>query len=91
MAPSASKQKRLEAKAAKSGKTASSKSSAAGSAAATPMTSLSANGSVENLADAAAQMKKLNLATDRSAVSILACYGCPPFHARRSHLLSAQA
>lgn len=33
------------------------------------MTSLSANGSTEDLVDAAEQMKKLNLATDRSAVS----------------------
>lgn len=35
----------------------------------TPLTSLSANGSTEDLLDAQEQMKKLNLATDRSAVS----------------------
>ena len=74
MAPSASKQKRLAEKAAKNlekGKTGSTKSTPAPSTAggSTPLTSLSANGSTENLADAAEQMKKLNLATDRSAVS----------------------
>jgi ATP-binding cassette subfamily F protein 2 len=67
MAPSASKQKRLAEKAAKGGKSA--KSTPAGSVASTPMTSLSANASDEALADAQAQMKKLNMATDRSAVS----------------------
>jgi ATP-binding cassette subfamily F protein 2 len=35
------------------------------------MTNLSANASVEALADAQAEMKKLNLATDRSAVSTI--------------------
>ena len=35
------------------------------------MTSLSANGSVEDLADAQEQMRKLNLATDRSANGVL--------------------
>ena len=34
----------------------------------TPLTSLSANGSEENLADAHEEMKRLNMATDRSAV-----------------------
>ena len=77
MAPSASKQKRLAEKAAKNanananaGKSSSPKStpdpSTNGNSA--PMTSLSANGSLENLADAHDEMKKLNLATDRSAV-----------------------
>lgn len=68
MAPSASKQKRLAEKAAKGGGK-SAKSTPAGSVASTPMTSLSANASDEALADAQAQMKKLNMATDRSAVS----------------------
>jgi ATP-binding cassette subfamily F protein 2 len=74
MAPSASKQKRLAEKAAKgsasTGKTGSSTPAASTNGNSTPMTSLSANGSEENLADAAAEMKKLNLATDRSAVSL---------------------
>lgn len=74
MPPSASKQKRLAEKAAKksvSGKTTPSTSVAGGS---TPLTSLSANGSTEDLVDAAEQMRKLNLATDRSAVSpVSAC------------------
>ncbi|WVQ84186.1 hypothetical protein IAT38_006337 [Cryptococcus sp. DSM 104549] len=72
MAPSASKQKRLEQKAAKDaskGKTGSSKtSSVAGGS--TPMTSLSANASSDEL-DAAGEMKKLSLATDRSASGVL--------------------
>jgi len=73
MAPSASKQKRLAEKAMKNaekGLTGSSKSTPAGSVAggSTPMTSLSANASDEALADAQAEMKRLNLATDRSAV-----------------------
>ena len=73
MAPSASKQKRLADKAMKNaekGLTGSSKSTPAGSVAggSTPMTSLSANASDEALADAQAEMKRLNLATDRSAV-----------------------
>lgn len=68
MAPSASKQKRLAEKAAKGGKSA--KGTPAGSVGtSTPMTSLSANASDEAIADAQAQMKKLNMATDRSAVS----------------------
>jgi hypothetical protein len=72
MAPSASKQKRLAEKAAKSsastGKNTPASTINGGS---TPMTSLSANGSEENLADAQAEMRKLNLATDRSAVSLV--------------------
>jgi ATP-binding cassette subfamily F protein 2 len=71
MAPSASKQKRLAEKAAKASAKGSSVSTPAPSSTggSTPMTSLSANGSQENLADAQEQMRKLNLATDRSAVS----------------------
>lgn len=68
---SASKEKRLAAKAAKKGgsKAGSAKSTPAPSTAAgTP--SISANGSFADLNDAQAQMRKLNLATDRSAVSI---------------------
>lgn len=73
MAPSASKSKRLAEKAAKaaekgsksSGTTPGTSTTGAG----TPMTSVSANGSQEDLADAHAQMARLNLATDRSAVS----------------------
>lgn len=61
MAPSASKQKRLAEKAAKASKAGSSKSSVTG--ASTPLTSVS-----DDPTDAAEQMKKLNLATDRSAV-----------------------
>ncbi|KAK8846859.1 hypothetical protein IAR55_005948 [Kwoniella newhampshirensis] len=70
MAPSASKQKRLAEKAAKnSGKNTPSASSVTGGS--TPLTSLSANGSSTDLVDAAEQMKKLNLATDRSANGVL--------------------
>lgn len=66
MPPSASKQKRLEAKAAK--KVGSSKSTPAPSTAGdTP--SISANGSFTDIQDAQAQMRKLAVATDRSAVS----------------------
>ncbi|KAL7418566.1 ABC transporter ATP-binding protein arb1 [Cryptotrichosporon argae] len=78
MAPSASKQKRLAEKAAKAatggGKDASSKSGKSTPAASTtdtPLTSLSANGSTEDLVDAQTAMKKLNLATDRSANGVL--------------------
>lgn len=76
MAPSASKQKRLAEKAAKNsekGLSGSSKSTpgASTNGTSTPMTNLSANASVEALADAQAEMKKLNLATDRSAVSMI--------------------
>lgn len=71
MAPSASKEKRLAAKAAKAAsKNGTPKSTPAPSTAAgTP--SISANGSFADLGDAQAQMRKLNLATDRSAVSTL--------------------
>jgi ATP-binding cassette subfamily F protein 2 len=72
MAPSASKQKRLEAKLAKASKNA----SKAGSLKSTPAAStagdtpaISANGSFADLSDAQAQMRKLNVATNRSAVS----------------------
>ena len=72
--PSASKQKRLAEKAAKaaSGGALTPTTKSAGTSTngnSTPMTSLSANASEEALADAQAEMKKLNLATDRSAVS----------------------
>jgi len=67
MPPSASKQKRLAEKAAK--KSASGTPTASVNGGSTPLTSLSATGSTEDLVDAAEQMKKLNLATDRSAVS----------------------
>lgn len=69
--PSASKEKRLAAKAAKAAsKGGSAKSTPAPSTAAgTP--SISANGSFADLSDAQAQMRKLNLATDRSAVSLI--------------------
>lgn len=72
MAPSASKQKRLEAKAAKASKNASKNGSlkstpAPSTAGDTP--SISANGSFADLADAQTQMRKLAVATDRSAVS----------------------
>lgn len=78
MAPSASKQKRLAEKAAKN--SSSSKTTPAGSVngGSTPLTSVSANGSTEDLVDAAEQMKKLNLATDRSAVS-------PPWFSSHLH------
>jgi len=72
--PSASKQKRLAEKAAKNAGKVSMTTSPSGTpdpstnGNSTPMTSLSANGSEENLADAHEAMKKLNLATDRSAV-----------------------
>lgn len=70
MAPSASKQKRLAEKAAKASKNGSVKSTPAASTAGdTP--AISANGSFADLNDAQAQMKKLTLATDRSAVSCL--------------------
>nr|XP_019008622.1 ATP-binding cassette, subfamily F, member 2 [Kwoniella pini CBS 10737]OCF47403.1 ATP-binding cassette, subfamily F, member 2 [Kwoniella pini CBS 10737] len=77
MPPSASKQKRLAEKAAKNaekGKTGSSKStpSASVNGGSTPLTSLSTTGSTEDLSlDAAAQMKKLTMATDRSANGVL--------------------
>jgi len=72
MAPSASKQKRLAEKAAKgSASTGKNTPVASTNGGSTPMTSLSANGSEENLADAQAEMKRLNLATDRSAVSLV--------------------
>jgi len=73
--PSNSKQKRLAEKAAKNAGKGSMKTSPTSTpdpstnGNSTPMTSLSANGSLENLADAHEEMKKLNLATDRSAVS----------------------
>lgn len=78
--PSASKEKRLAQKAAKNvekgtstSKTSTSKntpaSSVNGGGGETPMTNLSANVSEEALADAQEQMRKLNMATDRSAVS----------------------
>ncbi len=78
--PSASKQKRLAEKAAKNAEKVSGfstpnpsstngHSTPNGNGDSTPMTSLSANGSEENLADAHEEMKKLNLAQDRSAVS----------------------
>lgn len=79
MPPSASKQKRLAEKAAKksvSGKTTPSASTTGGGS--TPLTSLSANGSTDDLVDAAEQMRKLNLATDRSAVS----HNSPPHISR---------
>jgi ATP-binding cassette subfamily F protein 2 len=76
MPPSASKQKRLAEKAAKQaakGSTGSTASTPAPSSTggSTPMTSMSANASSENLTleDAREQMAKLNMATDRSAVS----------------------
>jgi ATP-binding cassette subfamily F protein 2 len=74
MAPSASKQKRLEAKLAKASKNA----SKAGSLKSTPAAStagdtpaISANGSFADLSDAQAQMRKLNVATNRSANGVL--------------------
>lgn len=70
MAPSASKQKRLEAKAAKASKNGSLKSTPAQSVAGDNTPAISANGSFTDLNDAQAQMRKLNLATDRSAVSV---------------------
>ncbi|WOO79321.1 putative ABC transporter ATP-binding protein [Vanrija pseudolonga] len=70
MAPSASKQKRLAEKAAKASKNGSVKSTPAASTAGdTP--AISANGSFADLNDAQAQMKKLTLATDRSASGVL--------------------
>ncbi|WVR04530.1 hypothetical protein IAU60_001536 [Kwoniella sp. DSM 27419] len=68
---SASKAKRLADKAAK--KSSSSKSTPAASVAggSTPMTSLSANGSTDDIVDASTAMKKLNMATDRSANGVL--------------------
>ncbi|RXK39065.1 ATP-binding cassette, subfamily F, member 2 [Tremella mesenterica] len=75
MAPSASKQKRLAEKAAKAAdkKTGSTLSSTVPSVAggSTPLTSLSANASTDDLVDAQEQMRKLNLATDRSANGVL--------------------
>jgi hypothetical protein len=77
MAPSASKAKRLAEKAAKaSSKGGTGTNTPAGDSingGSTPMTSLSANGSQENLQsviEAHEAMKKLNMATDRSAVSL---------------------
>ncbi|BEI81443.1 hypothetical protein CcaverHIS002_0206030 [Cutaneotrichosporon cavernicola] len=74
MAPSSSKQKRLEAKAAKASRNA----SKAGSLKSTPAASIagdtpaiSANGSFADLNDAQAQMRKLNVATNRSANGVL--------------------
>ncbi|ORX34490.1 ATP-binding cassette transporter [Kockovaella imperatae] len=74
--PSASKQKRMAEKAAKAaakGDTPSSSMTPATSTNghSTPMTNMSANASEEALADAQAEMKKLNLATDRSAAGVL--------------------
>lgn len=73
MAPSASKMKRLAEKAAKN--SSSSKTTPAGSTNgdSTPMTSLSANGSEEDLKLLSAQqaMAQLNTATDRSANGVL--------------------
>lgn len=69
MAPSASKQKRMAEKAAKNSASSKTTPSASVNGGSTPLTSLSANGSTEDLVDAAEQMRKLNLATDRSAVS----------------------
>lgn len=65
MAPSASKQKRLAEKAAKN--SSSSKTTPSVSKTGTPLTSLSANGSNEDLSvlDAQAAMAKLNTAQDR--------------------------
>lgn len=72
MPPSASKQKRLAEKAAKkSASGVNTPSTSTNGGGSTPLTSLSANGSTEDLVDAAEQMKKLNLATDRSAVSLI--------------------
>ncbi|RSH83849.1 hypothetical protein EHS25_005464 [Saitozyma podzolica] len=78
MPPSASKQKRLAEKAAKQaakGSTGSTASTPAPSSTggSTPMTSMSANASSENLTleDAREQMAKLNMATDRSANGVL--------------------
>jgi len=73
MAPSASKQKRLAEKAAK--KSASSKTSENGSTMGTgtntPLTSVSANGSVEDLTKSLDDMKKLAIDTDRSGSGVL--------------------
>ena len=79
MAPSASKQKRLAEKAAKQaskgGSASTGTSTPAGTSTnggSTPLTSLSANGSSADLVeDAKAEMAKLSLKTDRSAVSVL--------------------
>lgn len=77
MAPSASKAKRLAEKAAKaSSKAGTGSNTPAGDSingGSTPLTSLSANVSQENLQaqiEAVEAMKKLNMATDRSAVSL---------------------
>jgi ATP-binding cassette subfamily F protein 2 len=67
MAPSASKQKRLEAKAAKVSK----KNTPAASVAGDDTPAISSNGSFADVNDAQAQMRRLNLATDRSAVSMI--------------------
>ena len=69
MAPSASKQKRLAEKAAKKSASGTATPASTVNGGSTPLTSLSNTGSTEDLVDAAEQMKKLNLATDRSAVS----------------------
>lgn len=66
---SASKQKRLDAKLAKASKSGTPAASSAG----TP--SISANGSFVDVQDAQAAMRKLAVATDRSAVSIFKAIG----------------
>jgi len=71
MAPSASKQKRLAEKAAKKSASGTATPASTVNGGSTPLTSLSNTGSTEDLVDAAEQMKKLNLATDRSAVSCI--------------------
>jgi hypothetical protein len=71
MAPSASKQKRLAEKAAKKSASGTATPASTVNGGSTPLTSLSNTGSTEDLVDAAEQMKKLNLATDRSAVSYI--------------------
>ena len=83
--PSASKQKRLAEKAAKasskgdtpvngSAKITPSTSVNGGS---TPMSNMSANASEEALADAQEEMRKLNMAQDRSAVGFLSASNVP--------------
>ncbi|KAK4685098.1 ATP-binding cassette, subfamily F, member 2, partial [Tremellales sp. Uapishka_1] len=75
MAPSASKAKRLAEKAAKAaekGTTSSDTPGASTNGAGTPMTSVSMNASADDLSQqAAVDMAKLNLATDRSANGVL--------------------
>ena len=86
MPPSASKQKRLAEKAAKaaarekaggssttgdSTTNGDASSTPGGSSVGTPLTSLSAAGSQEDLSGAITSMKKLNMATERSAAGVL--------------------